>query len=225
MKRVIVCEDEQPIRELLALTLRRHSYEVVEAGSGEEALQAYHEAADVFLVLLDLMLPGIDGFEVCRRLRQSSDKLGIIILTARAQEHEKVTALKLGADDYITKPFSPSELLARIEALERRVTRVPTSELCSGDFVLDLRTHTLKKAERPIELTQTEFQIMQCFLENPNQPLSRSDILHRVWGEEYFGEEKIVDVNIRRLRMKIEDCASEPTHIVTAWGQGYCWHE
>lgn len=225
MTRVLVCEDERPIRELLAINLKRYGYEVFEAVSGEEALQVFDETPNIELVLLDLMLPKMDGFAVCEALRERDASMGIVMLTARAQESEKVKALKLGADDYVTKPFSPSELAARLEALERRISRSKSSVLRSGEFVLDLRTHTLKKFEKPIELTQVEFQLMQCFLESQGRPLSRLDILHRVWGEEYFGEEKIVDVNIRRLRIKIEDSASDPRHIVTVWGKGYCWND
>ncbi len=225
MKRVLVCEDERPIRELLAVNLQRYGYEVIEASSGEEALQLYDSTPNICLALLDLMLPGIDGYAVCEALRERSDGLGIIMLTARAQECEKIKALHLGADDYITKPFSLSELAARLEALERRIARSQISILQSGEFTLDLRMRTLKKQNQFIELTQVEFQIMQYFLENPNRPLSREDILRTVWGESYFGEEKIIDVNIRRLRMKIEKNASNPCHIVTVWGQGYCWQE
>ncbi len=225
MSRVLVCEDERPIRELLAINLKRYGYEVFEAASGEEALQVYTETPHIELALLDIMLPQMDGFSVCEALRERDTSMGIVMLTARAQESEKIKALKLGADDYVTKPFSPSELAARLEALERRIARSKSSVLSSGEFVLDLRTRTLKKADKTIELTQVEFQLMQCFLENQGHPLSRVEILHRVWGEEYFGEEKIVDVNIRRLRMKIENSASDPRYITTVWGTGYCWND
>lgn len=225
MPRILICEDERPIRELLSINLKRHGYEVFEAACGEDALQIFDTAPDIDLALLDIMLPNMDGFSVCEALRERSDTLGIIMLTARAQEHEKIKALKLGADDYVTKPFSPSELIARLEALGRRISRSKSHILQSGDFALDLRTRTLRKSGKPIELTQIEFQLMQCFLENRSIPLSRAAILLNVWGKDYFGEEKIVDVNIRRLRMKIENSASEPRHIVTVWGTGYCWNE
>ncbi len=225
MTRVLICEDEHPIRELLSVNLKRYGYEVLESASGEEALQVYDETPNVQLALLDIMLPQMDGFELCKALRERDASMGIVMLTARAQDSEKVKALKLGADDYVTKPFSPSELAARLEALERRISRSKSSVLQSGEFLLDLRTRVLKKADKTIELTQVEFQLMQCFLENAGRPLSREDILRRVWGEEYFGEEKIVDVNIRRLRMKIENSASSPRHITTVWGTGYCWNE
>ncbi len=233
MKKILVCEDEVAIREFVVINLRRAGYDVVEAGSGEEALQRYDEAADsIDIALLDVMLPGMDGFAVCRSLRERSDSMGIIMLTARTQEMEKVGGLMMGADDYVTKPFSPSELVARVDALHRRVVNARSrsqvnyiEEIVSGDFVLNLRNRTLKKRGEPVELTQVEFQIMEYFFTNPGKALSRTDILNRVWGEEYFGEEKIVDVNIRRLRMKVEDTPSEPKYIVTVWGLGYKWSE
>ena len=205
---------------------------MVEAGSGEEALKKFDEDRDgIDMALLDIMLPGMDGFAVCRELRQRSESMGIIMLTARTQEMEKVGGLMMGADDYVTKPFSPSELVARVDALQRRVAAVRArnevnylEELHSGDFILNLRSRTLKKRGQPVELTQVEFQIMEYFFTNPGKALSRTDILTRVWGEEYFGEEKIVDVNIRRLRMKIEDTPSEPRYILTVWGLGYKWN-
>ena len=205
---------------------------MVEAGSGEEALKKFDEDRDgIDMALLDIMLPGLDGFADCRAVRQRSASMGIIMLTARTQEMEKVGGLMMGADDYVTKPFSPSELVARVDALQRRVAAVRArnevnylEELHSGDFILNLRSRTLKKRGQPVELTQVEFQIMEYFFTNPGKALSRTDILTRVWGEEYFGEEKIVDVNIRRLRMKIEDTPSEPRYILTVWGLGYKWN-
>lgn len=232
MKRILVCEDETSIREFVVINLKRAGYEVIEAGSGEEALEKYgEESGNVDIALLDVMLPGMDGFAVCRELRQRSETIGIIMLTARTQEMEKVGGLMMGADDYVTKPFSPSELVARVDALHRRVTAIRSrdevnylEEIVSGDFTLNLRSRSLKKNDRPVELTQVEFQIMEYFFTNPGKALSRTDILTRVWGEEYFGEEKIVDVNIRRLRMKIEDDASAPQYILTVWGLGYKWN-
>lgn len=226
-----MCEDETAIREFVVINLKRSGYEVVEAGSGEEALQKFdEEKGGVDIALLDIMLPGMDGFAVCRELRTRSETMGIIMLTARTQEMEKVGGLMMGADDYVTKPFSPSELMARVDALHRRVMAVRSrdevsylEEMTSGDFVLNLRSRTLKKRGQLVELTQVEFQIMEYFFANPGKALSRTDILTRVWGEEYFGEEKIVDVNIRRLRMKIEETPSEPQYILTVWGFGYKW--
>ena len=232
MKRILVCEDEASIRDFVVINLKRSGYEVVEAGSGEEALQKFEDyKGDVDIALLDIMLPGMDGFAVCKELRQKSSSMGIIILTARTQEMEKVGGLMMGADDYVTKPFSPSELMARVDALYRRVMALRSreevsylEEIESGDFVLNLRSRTLLKQGQPIELTQVEFQIMEYFFTNPGKALSRTNILTRGWGEEYFGEEKIVDVNIRRLRMKIEEDPSSPQYILTVWGMGYKWN-
>ena len=231
MKRILVMEDEDAIREFVVINLQRAGYDVVEANSGEAALQKYEENHGEFdVAILDIMMPGIDGLTVCKELRKKSGNLGIIMLTAKTQEMDKVTGLMLGADDYVTKPFSPSELVARVDSLYRRVAIAEMreennfqEELVSGDFVLNLRNRALKKKGRMIELTQVEFQIMEYFFSNPGVALDRTNILTHVWGEAYYGEEKIVDVNIRRLRMKIEDEPSNPKHIVTVWGLGYRW--
>ena len=231
MKRILVVEDEDAIREFVVINLQRAGYDVVEANSGEAALQKYEENHGEFdVAILDIMMPGIDGLTVCKELRKKSGNLGIIMLTAKTQEMDKVTGLMLGADDYVTKPFSPSELVARVDSLYRRVAIAEMreennfqEELVSGDFVLNLRNRALKKKGRMIELTQVELQIMEYFFSNPGVALDRTNILTHVWGEAYYGEEKIVDVNIRRLRMKIEDEPSNPKHIVTVWGLGYKW--
>ena len=231
MKRILVVEDEDAIREFVVINLQRAGYDVVEANSGEAALQKYEENHGEFdVAILDIMMPGIDGLTVCKELRKKSGNLGIIMLTAKTQEMDKVTGLMLGADDYVTKPFSPSELVARVDSLYRRVAIAEMreennfqEELVSGDFVLNLRNRALKKKGRMNELTQVEFQIMEYFFSNPGVALDRTNILTHVWGEAYYGEEKIVDVNIRRLRMKIEDEPSNPKHIVTVWGLGYKW--
>lgn len=231
MKRILVVEDEDAIREFVVINLQRAGYDVVEANSGEAALQKNEENHGEFdVAILDIMMPGIDGLTVCKELRKKSGNLGIIMLTAKTQEMDKVTGLMLGADDYVTKPFSPSELVARVDSLYRRVAIAEMreennfqEELVSGDFVLNLRNRALKKKGRMIELTQVEFQIMEYFFSNPGVALDRTNILTHVWGEAYYGEEKIVDVNIRRLRMKIEDEPSNPKHIVTVWGLGYKW--
>ena len=230
MKKILIVEDEEAIRSFEAINLRRAGYEIVEAGSGEEALQIYDAEPDFDIALLDISMPGMDGFTLCKELRARSQKLGVIMLTARTQEMDKISGLMIGADDYITKPFSPSELLARVDSLYRRVgvneaEKVSVSEeITLGDFVLNTRRHTLKKSGKDIELTQVEFQIVEYFFQNPDVALDRTDILNKVWGTSYFGEEKIVDVNIRRLRMKIEDQPSAPKHLVTVWGMGYKWN-
>ena len=231
MKKILVCEDEAAIRDFVVINLRRAGYEVVEADCGEMALQKYEESGGDFdVAILDIMMPGIDGLQVCKELRNKNSGIGIIMLSARTQEMDKVTGLMFGADDYITKPFSPSELTARVDALYRRVALAEQraennfkEELKSGIFTLNLRNRALMKNGKMIELTQVEFQIMEYFFSNPGVALDRTDILNHVWGEAYVGEEKIVDVNIRRLRMKVEDEPSNPKYIVTVWGLGYKW--
>lgn len=230
MKKVLVLEDESSIRSFIVINLRRAGYDVIEAETGEEALDKLKENPDTRVALLDIMLPGIDGFEVCRRIRATNTKIGIIMLTARSQEMDKVTGLMTGADDYVTKPFSPSELVARVDAVYRRVDLANQrqegglrDQLVSGEFCLNLRNRSFLKGSRPIELTQVEFQIMEYFFSHPGVALARGDILKHVWGAGYGGEEKIVDVNIRRLRMKVEEEPSNPQHIVTVWGLGYRW--
>lgn len=230
MKRILIVEDEAAIREFEAINLNRVGYETVEAGSGEEALEIFDSDIKGFdIALIDVMMPGMDGFQLVKELRARTVTLGIIMLTAKSQEMDKISGLMLGADDYVTKPFSPTELLARVDSLYRRVSansRAASNngKLISGDFELDMRRRTLSKGGKGIDLTQVEFQIMEYFFTNPDTPISRHDILKKVWGENYFGEEKIVDVNIRRLRMKIEDNPSDPKYIVTVWGMGYKWN-
>ena len=228
MRRILIVEDEVAIREFEAINLKRVGYTTVEAGSGEEALDIFDNDLEGFdIALLDVMMPGMDGFELCKELRRRSASIGIIMLTAKSQEMDKISGLMLGADDYITKPFSPTELLARVDSLYRRVEMnsakpaVNSDEITLGQFTLNLRRRTLMKNGTNIELTQVEFQIIEYFFTNPDTALSRSDILVRVWGQDYYGEEKIVDVNIRRLRMKIEKDASHPDYLVTVWGMGY----
>ncbi|MBE6819743.1 MAG: response regulator transcription factor [Ruminococcaceae bacterium] len=230
MKRVLIAEDEAAIREFIVINLRRGGYEVVEAEDGARALELYDSCdGDFDVVLLDVMMPNVDGLEVCRQLRAQNKNIGIIMLTAKTQEMDKITGLMTGADDYVTKPFSPTELVARVDAIYRRVAmntvRKPEKDdiIELGEFKLNLRSRTLTKNGRFIELTQVEFQMMEYFFTNHGAALSRTDILNRVWGAEYFGEEKIVDVNIRRLRMKIEDEPSVPKHLITIWGVGYKW--
>ncbi len=232
MKKVLVAEDEESIREFIVINLTRSGYAVEQASNGVEALELFHRDEQSFdVAVLDIMMPELDGLAVCKELRKASSDLGIIMLSAKTQEMDKVTGLLFGADDYVTKPFSPSELMARVDAVYRRVemTRGFRRNDTTGDsivldeFELNLRNRTLSKNGTMIELTQVEFQIIEYFFKNPNAALSRTDILKQVWGENYFGDEKIVDVNIRRLRMKIEDNPSSPTRLVTIWGLGYKW--
>ncbi len=224
MKKVLILEDEVNIRSFVVINLKRAGYDAIEAGTGMEALEKLQRYPDIGVAILDVMLPDIDGFEVCRRIRATSKQIGIIMLTARTQEMDKVTGLMTGADDYVTKPFSPAELTARIDALYRRVGGGMDTELISqGPFIMNTRNHTLDKSGARIRLTQVEYSILKLFMQNPGRALSREDILSAVWGRDYEGELKIVDVNIRRLRIKIEDDATNPTYITTVWGFGYKW--
>ena len=225
MKKILVLEDEANIRSFVVINLNRAGYETIEAGSGEEALEQLRLNPDVGVALLDIMLPDMDGFEVCRRIRAGNSKIGIIMLTARTQEMDKVTGFMTGADDYVTKPFSPAELTARIDALYRRIggDMMDDGEIQQPPFVLNTRKRTLEKNGQRVKLTQVEYAIMKMFMENPGKALSREEILRFVWGEDYLGELKIVDVNIRRLRVKIEDEPTSPTFITTIWGYGYKW--
>ena len=226
MKKVLVLEDEANIRSFVVINLKRAGYEAIEAETGEEALAQLKRNPDIKVALLDIMLPDMDGFEVCRRIRAGDNNIGIIMLTARTQEMDKVTGLMTGADDYVTKPFSPAELTARVDALYRRAGGAPirdVDELSQPPFLLNIRNRTLEKNGKRVKLTQVEYAIVRLFMENPGKALAREEILEAVWGKEYLGELKIVDVNIRRLRIKLEDDPQNPAHISTVWGYGYEW--
>ena len=224
-KTVLIVEDERAIVEILKFNLKREGYETLEALDGEAGLQL-GLTGDPDLILLDVMLPKMNGFDICKTLRAENRTTPIIMLTAREEEMDKVFGLETGADDYMTKPFSPAELTARIDALYRRIDSDGSSnqiELKHGPFVLNTRNRTLDKDGRRIKLTQVEYAIVKLFMQNPGRALSREDILAAVWGRDYDGELKIVDVNIRRLRIKIEDDTANPTYITTVWGFGYKW--
>lgn len=234
MKKILIVEDEKNIREFEVINLRRGGYTTVEAESGEEGLVLYDLEPETFdIALLDISLPGMDGFEVCKQLRARSSDLGIIMLTARSQEMDKISGLMLGADDYITKPFSPTELSARVDSLYRRVemlrskaTIVTASDTITlGNFSLNTRRHTIQKNGKTIELTQVEYQILEHLFMHHDEQVRRSEILRVVWGENFDGDDKIVDVNVRRLRMKLEDEPSRPEHLITVWGTGYQWNQ
>lgn len=229
MRKVLVCEDEDSIREFVVLNLTRSGYDVVDVNCGEDAIAAFEEADGEFdVALLDIMMPGIDGQQVCKKFRERSDTMGIIMLSAKSQEMDKIGSLMNGADDYITKPFSISELIARVDAVCRRVSMShakpeAASTISSGPFLLNLKSRTVSKNGEIIDLTQVEYQIMEYFFKNQNTALDRTSILNHIWGESYYGDDKIVDVNIRRIRMKIEDEPSSPKYILTIWGFGYKW--
>lgn len=223
--KILLIEDEGSIRKFIKINFQRSNFYVAEAASGEEGIEkAKKENIDI--VILDLMLPGIDGFKTCELLRSELPHIGIIMLTARAQDMDKIMGLEFGADDYMVKPFNPSELIARTRALLRRIGREPSNDnniLLSGDIKLDTFSMKIYKNNVQLDLTPKEYLLVKTFIENKNKPLNRNELLNIVWGYDYFGDSKIVDVNIRRIREKIEDNPSEPTHIETVWGIGYRW--
>lgn len=233
MKTVLIAEDESAIKEFITINLKLAGYETIEAQNGEEAKEKFDAFGDeIDIALLDIMMPGCDGIEVCNYIRSNNMNVGVVFLTAKTQEQDKIQGLVSGADDYITKPFSTSELVARVDALYRRVSyskqllnESSKDSITLGDFTLDLKEHVIFKKGKEIELTQIEYHILECFFKHPNTTLPRNVFLEHVWGNEYFGDEKVVDVNIRRLRLKIEDNSSTPEHLLTVWGRGYRWVE
>jgi DNA-binding response OmpR family regulator len=223
---VLVVEDEDSIRKFITINLKRNGFDVVEAESGERALSILQNN-HIEVVILDIMLPGMDGFKVCESIRKSIPNMIIIMLTARSEDMDKILGLELGADDYMIKPFNPLELVARIRAIIRRTNTAfqDKSIIKSKDFTLDLKAQKFYKSGREIDLTPTEYSIIKTFMEDPGMAFSRDELLNTVWGKNYFGDIKTVDVHIRRLREKIEDNPSKPKIIETVWGFGYRWME
>ncbi|MFT8872156.1 MAG: response regulator transcription factor [Sporolactobacillus sp.] len=226
-EKILVLEDERSIRSFIVLNLRHAGFEVFQAERGEDALRLLNEHPDIRLALLDVMLSGISGFDVCRTIREKGMDIGVIMLTARVQESDKVQGLDMGADDYITKPFSVAEMIARVRSLFRRlpaqvVDRQPVIRV-SGKFKLDEDDERFFKDNEPIDLTPTEFSLIKALIVNEDQLLSRNALIDAVWGKNFVGDAKIIDVNIRRLRQKIEEDPSDPKYIRTHWGRGYIW--
>ena len=228
-EKILVMEDEIGIRSFVSINLKREGYEIIEAGTGQEAIQKINDNKDISIALLDVMLPDMSGIDVCKYIRENFNQVGIIMLTAKAQEEDKIEGFISGADDYIVKPFSIKELLVRVSALIRRVKKdenmSKNNEIVSAPFVLDLDKRKLFKDGKEIELTPTEFSIVKYLMNNARQSLSRDQILNEVWGTNYLYDFKIVDVNIRRIRNKIEDDPSKPKYIQTVWGYGYCFRK
>lgn len=221
---ILVAEDEERLRTIIRDYFTAHGLTCALAKDGEEALERLRER-DYDAVLLDVLMPNLDGFAVCRAVREGSG-VPILFLTALGGEKDVLRGYALGADDYVTKPFSPAELTARIDALYRRTgggDPVDTGEISQPPFLLNTRNRTLEKNGQRVKLTQVEYSIIKLFMDNPGKALSREEILDSVWGRDYFGELKIVDVNIRRLRIKIEDDPTNPAYITTVWGYGYKW--
>lgn len=223
--KVLLVEDEESIRKFVKINLEREGYIIFEAGSGEEGIEvARRERPDI--VVLDIMLPGIDGFEVCKILRGEFPSLGIIMLTAKAEDYDKIMGLQYGTDDYLTKPFNPTELTLRIKSIERRLEPEEVKEsnlIVDPPFKIDSYSRKFYKDDEELELTPTEYQIIKIFMTNPGKAMTRDEILRLVWGDDFLGDSKIVDVNIRRLRSKIETNPAKPNYIETVWGTGYRW--
>ncbi|MTI70315.1 MAG: response regulator transcription factor [Firmicutes bacterium] len=222
MKKILVVDDEKPIADILKYNLEKEGYEIVTAFDGEEAVtKAYDSNPD--LMLLDVMLPKKDGFQVLREIRQSL-QTPVLMLTAKEEEVDKVLGLELGADDYITKPFSMRELVARVKANIRRgeISSTDKSEVIeSGDLIIDLNKYEVKKNDKVIELTLREFELLKFLSTKAEQVFSREKLLEEVWGYEYYGDIRTVDVTVRRLREKIEDNSSSPKYVITKRGVGY----
>ena len=224
MANILVCDDDREIVDAIEIYLSQDGYKIYKAYDGEQAIQIL-DKEDIHLLIMDIMMPRLDGLSAVLRIRERRN-LPIIVLSAKSEESDKVLGLSMGADDYVTKPFSPAELTARVDALVRRAggeDPVQTGEIRQDPFLLNTRNRTLEKNGQRIKLTQVEYSIMRMFMENPGKALSREEILDLVWGRDYFGELKIVDVNVRRLRLKIEDSPTSPTYINTVWGYGYKW--
>lgn len=225
--KVLVVEDEASIRKFITINLERNGYEVIEAETGESALEEVKSNMPS-AVILDVMLPGIDGFEVCSKIRAGYPGMIIIMLTARTQDVDKITGLELGADDYMVKPFNPRELTARLKTILRRAEygKIDNSNIITHkNLLLDMNSQKFFKNNSEIELTPTEFSVLRILIGNPGKAINRNDLLNSVWGKNYFGDLKTLDVYIRRLREKIEDNPSQPLFIETVWGYGYRWQE
>ena len=225
MKKILIIEDEESIRGFLKINLKRNGYEVIEADNGELGVKLTLKEKPA-IIILDVMLPGIDGFKVCKIIRNEDEKVGIIMLTAKSQDLDKIMGLEYGADDYIIKPFNPMELLLRIKALLRRISDYEEKKgIIQGKFKLDIYAKRIFKNNKEIDLTPKEYSIIKLFIENPNKAFSRDELMDLVWGEDYIGDPKIVDVNIRRLRSKIECSSLNEKFIETIWGFGYRWRD
>ena len=221
---ILLVEDEENIRKFTKINLEREGFQVIEAGTGEDGIDMVLEY-NPDIVILDIMLPGMDGYEVCNILREKASDIGIIMLTAKTQDEDKIAGLEQGADDYLSKPFNPKELSLRIQSLIRRLGKDKGDEniIHQHPFKMDLYSKIFTKNNEQIILTPTEQSIMIHFMENPNKAITREELLKEHWGENYDGADKTVDVNIRRLRAKIEDNPKNPQFIETVWGTGYRW--
>lgn len=226
-KKILIVDDEEHIRQFTKINLEFSGYNIVEADTGEKAIALANSELPA-VVVLDIMLPGISGFEVCKKLREDLPNIGIIMVTAKSQDIDKIMGLEQGTDDYMLKPFNPQELILRIKSLIRRMKIVDNEVvekkvITDGIFKLDLYSRTFYKSDKEIDVTPTEFAILKLFLENKGKAMSRNEIMDMAWGENYSSDMKIIDVNIRRIRTKIEENPAKPQYLETVWGMGYRW--
>lgn len=227
--KILICDDEEHIRQFMKINLEYSGFDIVEASTGEEALELADEKSPQ-VYILDIMLPGISGYEVCEKIRQKYPKAGIIMVSAKSQDIDKILGLERGCDDYIIKPFNPQELILRVKSLVRRVNYSEEAKeeknediLTDRIFKLDLYSRNFYKNNQEIDVTPTEFAIIKNFILNKGKAMSRIEIMKKTWGENYSADTKIVDVNIRRIRAKIEENPAKPKYIETVWGTGYRW--
>ncbi len=216
--KILVVDDESRMRKLVKDFLSKSGYDVLEAGDGEEAIDIFVENKDIALVILDVMMPKMDGWETCKELREMS-AVPIIMLTAKSDERDELLGFNLGVDEYISKPFSPKILVARVEAILRRTSNGTTDELIqAGDIELDVVGHTVKVKGNTIDLSYKEFELLNYFVVNQGVALSREKILNNVWNYDYFGDARTIDTHVKKLRSKLGDCGE---YIKTIWGMGY----
>ena len=216
--KILMVDDESRMRKLVNDFLSKKGYEVIEAADGEEAVERFYNEKDIALIILDIMMPKMDGWQVCREIRKES-KVPIVMLTAKSEEHDELLGFELGVDEYISKPFSPKILVARVDALLRRTNKLDTSEVVeAGNILIDKAAHQVKANGENIDLSFKEFELLVYFVENKGIALSREKILNNVWNYDYFGDARTIDTHVKKLRSKLGDCGE---YIKTIWGMGY----
>ena len=227
MDRILVVEDEEYIREFILINLNRSNFMTFDAKSGEDALKTL-SSNEIDLVLLDIKLPGIDGFKVCKEIRTNYPQVAIIMVTAKNHDMDKIMGLELGADDYVAKPFNPNELIARIRSVIRRTKKETVNHkntFIFGNIKIDSRAHKVLKKGNEIRCTPKEFELIRILSQAPGLTFTRDQLLDIVWGNDFYGDTKTLDVHIRRIREKLEDNPAQPDYIETVWGVGYRWKE
>ena len=216
--KILVVDDESRMRKLVNDFLTKHGYTVIEAADGEEAVEIFYQDKEIALIILDVMMPRMDGWQVCREIRKNS-KVPIVMLTAKSEENDELLGFDLGVDEYISKPFSPKILVARVDSILRRTNKLDSNEtVSSGNITIDKSAHQVKVGEETIELSFKEFELLLYFIENKGIALSREKILNNVWNYDYFGDARTVDTHVKKLRSKLGESGE---YIKTIWGMGY----